>query len=119
MIKCKNMIEEDIDQLTYERLRFNQLELAHQSTLMVYSKNREIVKKLRPEFFRCFIANEIKDCTRLINKYNSIPGESGIDVILIDADMTGIKILDLINKRPFAELTSKLSVIYSVMKILN
>ena len=109
------MIEEDIDQLTYERLRFNQLELAHQSTLMVYSKNREIVKKLRPEFLRCFIANEIKDCTRLINKYNSIPGESGIDIILIDADMTGIKILDLINKRPFAELTSKLSVIYSVM----
>ena len=105
----------DDDQLTYERLRFNQLEIAHASTLMVYSKNREIVRKLRPEFSRCFIVNEIKDCTRLINKYSGMAGEAGIDILLLDGDSTGIRILDTINKRPFVEVTSKFPVIYSVM----
>lgn len=109
------MIEEEEDQLTYERLRFNQLEIAHKSTLLVYSKNREVVRKLRPEFLRCFIVNEIKDCTRLIKKYCGVIGEPGIDIVILDGDGTGIKILDSINKRPFFEATSKLPIIYSVM----
>lgn len=105
----------ETDRLAFTTQTFAGLNILHGCTLLIYSKTRELARKLRPEFSRCILANEIKDCPRIIEYYDD-PEIPSIDVILLEYyDFTTLKALDFVNKRMKAPDTSKLSGIGTVI----
>ena len=112
-----NILKEKVDVTNESKMRFQQLQIAHNSTIMVYAKVdiqghglvKEIARKLRPEFGRFFLATEVRDCVKLIERHNGDESIPGIDLIIMDADHNSIKFLDMINKKsPVKGLTKKI-----------
>ena len=118
-----NILKEKVDVTNESKMRFHQLQIAHNSTIMVYAKVdiqghglvKEMARKLRPEFGRFFLATEVRECIKLIEKHNCDESIPGIDLLIMDADHNSIKFLDMINKRPQTKATASLPLISTVM----
>lgn len=106
----------------YNTLRLKQLAIAHKTTLLIFSKNRELGRKLRPEFSKCFIVSDLREGIKSIKKYNADPDNPGIDVALIDCpesktDQSAIKFLEFLNKRMTDVETRSFPLIATVLLI--
>lgn len=69
-----------------KRLKVEQLECIHGSNLLLYSRERSghlLGRKLKAEFNRVFISSEIKDCQKILSKYNneSMDAKNAIDIV--------------------------------------
>ena len=107
--------------LSYKETRFAQLSVAHQSTLLVYtrgsneSNTRELARKLKPEFSKVFVATQLRECNKLIRKHDSDESLAPIDVIVSDFDSHSVKLLEFINKRPQNKDTLQFPLISTIM----
>jgi hypothetical protein len=118
-----NILKEKVDVANDAKMRFQQLNIAHNSSIMMYAKVdhlghghlMNISRKLRPEFGRFFVSNEIRDSVKLLEKHNSDESVPGIDMVIMDADHSSIKFLDMINKRPLTKATASLPLISTIM----
>ena len=55
----------------YTKLKLNQLDIAQESSIVVYSRERTgavLGRKIRAEFGRVYISNEVKDCQKALSK---------------------------------------------------
>ena len=117
------MLKEKVDVTNHKKMRFQQLSVAHQSTVCVYAKHdvhkeregahghlKTVARKIRPEFGRFFLTSDVKQVFSLLDKHNSDESIPGIDVVIMDVDHGSIKLLEVINKRAWA---------HSVVKIIN
>eukprot|EP01031_Cornospumella_fuschlensis_P031634 gene31634-38231_t len=88
----------------HTKLKFKQLDIANNSTLLIYSRDRNdhsLAKKLRPEFNKVLMSAEAKDCQRIIARVTNDNKEaSQIDILVAEFDMSIPKLVDYINKRP-------------------
>ena len=67
----------DLDK--FSELKLSQLELLHNSNLLVFTRERftiGLAKRFRPEFNRVFLTNELKDTIKMIAKYNNDNSEA-------------------------------------------
>ena len=53
----------------YEQAKFSQLAVAHKCSVLIFTKDKfsNLGKKLRPEFEKVFVSNELKDCLKLLS----------------------------------------------------
>lgn len=76
---------EDVELEEYTQLKFKQLEIANNSVLLIYTRDRTdhaLAKKLRPEFKKVLISTELKDCQKIISKItNETKDEAPVDVV--------------------------------------
>jgi len=106
----------------YNTLRLKQLTIAHKTTLLIFSKNRELGRKLRPEFAKCYFVSDLREGIKSIKKYNADPDNPGIDVALIEfaeskTDQSAVKFLEFLNKRMTDVETRKFPIIATVLLI--
>eukprot|EP01036_Dinobryon_divergens_P000482 gene482-607_t len=74
---------------------------------------------MRPEFSKIYVAAEIKDAIRIMDKYSTgEPDHHGIDLILADADYTTSKLLEHLQKRAEDCKTGRLPII-SVIVLMH
>ena len=77
-----NMLKEKVDVANHDKMRFQQLSVAHQSTVCVYAKHdvlkeregrhghlKTIARKMRPEFGRFFLTSDVKEVFSLLCIY--------------------------------------------------
>jgi hypothetical protein len=58
----------------YEKLKLDQLEIAHNCNALLFSRDRyslTLPKKLKAEFAKFFVCGELKDLLRLLGKINN------------------------------------------------
>jgi hypothetical protein len=69
----------------YELRRFNELAVAHKSSVLYFTKDKlgTIGKKLRPEFEKLYISSELKDCLKLLGKvtYENAEPKNAVDLV--------------------------------------
>ena len=103
----------------YLRSRFLQLQNAHKTHVVVMSRNRELARKLRPEFGKVVFFEEARKCLAYIAAANhnpELPG--GVDAALVDYEnvkaLEPLKVLEYVNNRVTDSATAKLPLIVSV-----
>ena len=58
----------------YTKVKLVQLDIAQESSIVVYSRERSGVvlgRKIRAEFGRVYISNEVKDCQKALSKIHN------------------------------------------------
>lgn len=73
-----------MEEIAYQSKRLKQVSLAHDSSIIVVSRNRELARKLRPEFKNCYICKEFKDYHAIISRHSNDPEQKGIDFVSFD-----------------------------------
>jgi hypothetical protein len=104
-----------------EKIFLRALLTAHNAQALLYSKDRRsraLGRKLRPELKCLYIAQDVNKALNLIKKHNSDPDSPGIDVVIADADLSSIRLIDVINKRAEDQSTKKLPLIATIL-LLN
>lgn len=64
--------------------KIQELNLAHSCGVLMYSRDKiciNIAKKLKPEFGKFYLSSEVKDCIKLIEKFNKNVDNIGIDIV--------------------------------------
>lgn len=67
----------------YTKLKLSQLDIAQESSIVVYSRERTGVvlgRKIRAEFGRVYISNEVKDCQKALSKIKNDTIDSHFEV---------------------------------------
>jgi hypothetical protein len=73
-----------MEEIVYQSKRLKQVSLAHDSSIIVISRNRELARKLRPEFLNCYMCKEFKDFHAILLRHSNDPEKKGIDVVSCD-----------------------------------
>lgn len=101
------------------KLKLKQFEVAHSSTILLYSRDRSgvnLAKKLRAEFGKILVSSESRECQKVLSKItNESQDYLSIDVLLADFDTGAVKIVDTINKRPLMPETNNCSLIPTIV----
>ena len=64
--------------------KIQELNIAHSCGVLMYSRDKMCValaKKLRPEFSKFYLSSEVKDCIRMVDKFNADAENTRIDVV--------------------------------------
>ena len=64
--------------------KIQELNLAHNCGVLMYSRDKvciNLAKKIRPEFSKFYLSSEVKDCIRMIEKFNKSVDNIGIDIV--------------------------------------
>ena len=110
--------------LLHGPLKLQQLQLAHSSTVIVYMKTdardkemhiKELARKLRPEFSRLYLSDDVKECLKLLNRHTNDEALPPIDLVIMDFDTQSMKMLDMLNKRSVNPLTKHLPLISTIV----
>jgi len=109
---------------SYAEVKFQQLLTAHASSILLYSRqdsrdkesrSKELARKLRPEFGKVFLANEVKECFKLLNKHDVDDTLPAIELIIADLDIQSLKLLDYVNNRAKNKDTAQFPIISTIM----
>ena len=66
-------MDEDVDE--YVKLKSKQLEIAHVSNVLVFSRDKTtqtIAKKLKTEFSRVFFSSDTRECQKMLANFNNL-----------------------------------------------
>ena len=100
-----------------QRQLFRTLAVAHKSSLLLYSKfaaSTDLARKMRAEFAKVFVANDLNEALSMVSGHRA---NNDIDLIVADADVASVKLVELANERPLHEATSKLPIISTLMLV--
>ena len=64
--------------------KFQELNMAHSCGVLIYTRDKfclGLAKKLRPEFSKFFVSSEVKDCMKLIERFNKNSENIGIHLV--------------------------------------
>ena len=116
----KNRTQSEIREVSYHAQQFKELTIAHNSSILVYNKTgenntKELVRKYRPEFEEIYVFNDAKSCFSFIDVHNYDMEHQKISLILLEADIVSIKILDFLSKRSLVPETSTFPLIAAVV----
>ena len=116
----KNRTQSEIREVSYHAQQFKELTIAHNSSILVYNKTgenntKELVRKYRPEFEEIYVFNDAKSCFSFIDVHNYDMEHQKISLILLEADIVSIKILDYLSKRALVPETSSFPLIAAVV----